>query len=278
MADHVDLLDVHIDAVDLPTALQAARNAIRRRQPRQFVTVNVDFLKLAKADPAYRQLLNTADLAVADGVPLLWAARLLGHALPERITGTDLVLGCAAMAADEGYRIFLLGAAPGVADAAADELRTRYPGVTICGTYAPPFGDFAPEEEATMTAAIRAARPDILFVAFGAPRQDTWIREHMAELGVPLSIGIGGVLNFLAGTIKRAPTWMQDAGLEWLYRVSQEPRRLWRRYLLEDLPVFLELIAQPRIEPESTAEALPLLGSTVSGAEPATVTGNLSTS
>lgn len=246
MTDQIDLLDVRVDRVDFATLLETVRRAVETRRPQQIVTVNVDFLKLAKADPAFRRLINTADLSVADGMPLLWAAKLLGAPLPERITGMDIVQGCAALSAAEGHRLYLLGAAPGVADAAAAELRRRFPGVTICGTDAPPFRAWSPEEERAIVERIRAARPDVLFVAFGAPRQDVWIREHMAELGVPVCVGIGGVLNFLAGTVRRAPAWMQDAGLEWLHRIAQEPGRLWRRYLLGDLPIFLELLAQPR--------------------------------
>lgn len=247
MARDVALLDVRIDAIDLASAMQAVRAAIRAGRPSQIVTVNVDFLKLAKSDPAFRRLLNTADLAVADGMPLIWASRLLGTPLPERITGMDVMLGCCAMAADEGHRVYLLGAAPGVADRAGRRLEEQYPGLQVCGTYAPPFGPFSVAEEARMVRQIRDARPDVLFVAFGAPRQDVWIREHMAELGVPVSVGIGGTLNFIAGTINRAPSWMQAGGLEWLHRLAQEPGRLWKRYLLQDLPVFLQLLGQPRL-------------------------------
>lgn len=250
MAEHIDLLNVRVDRVDFAAVMGHVRQAIQRRQPCQIVTVNVDFIKLAKADPAYRRLINTADVSVADGMPLLWAARLIGAPLPERITGTDLVLGCAELAAADGRRLFLLGAAPGVAERAAAELRQRFPGLNICGVYAPPFGAWPEDEDRQIVARVQAARPDVLFVAFGAPRQDVWIREHLAELDVPVSIGIGGTLNFLAGKIRRAPQWMQDSGLEWLYRIAQEPGRLWKRYLLEDLPIFLQLIAQARITPD----------------------------
>jgi N-acetylglucosaminyldiphosphoundecaprenol N-acetyl-beta-D-mannosaminyltransferase len=252
MAKQIDLLNVRVDRIDFAAAMGRVRQAIQVRRPCQIVTVNVDFVKLAKADSAYRRLINTADLSVADGMPLLWAARLIGAPLPERITGTDLVIGCAQMAATEGHRLFLLGAAPGVAEQAAAELERRFPGLTVCGTYAPPFGPWAEDEDRQIVERIRAARPDVLFVAFGAPRQDVWIREHMAELDVPVSVGIGGTLNFLAGKIRRAPQWMQDFGLEWLYRVVQEPGRLWKRYLLEDFPIFFQLLAQARLTPDET--------------------------
>lgn len=256
MAQQTDLLNVRVDRVDFSAVMSQIRQAIQLRQPRQLVTVNVDFIKLAKADANFRRLINTADISVADGMPLLWAARLIGAPLPERITGTDLVLGCAQLAAEEGHRLFLLGAAPGVAEQAGAELQRRFPGLTICGAYAPPFGAWAEDEDRRIVERVRAARPDVLFVAFGAPRQDVWIREHMVELNVPVAAGVGGTLNFLAGKIRRAPQWMQDFGLEWLYRVAQEPGRLWKRYLLEDLPIFLQLLAQTRVTPEDgSAEA-----------------------
>lgn len=246
MTDHVDLLDVRVDRLDRTAVMARISQALRFRRPYQIVTVNVDFVKLAKADPAYRHLINTCDLSLADGMPLLWAARLIGAALPERITGTDLLLDCARLAATEHRGIFLLGGAPGVAEAAGAELCRRFPGLFVCGVYAPPFGAWSPAEDRHIVDVVRSARPDMLFVAFGAPRQDVWIREHLVDLDVPVSAGIGGTLNFLAGRVRRAPKWVQDMGLEWLFRITQEPGRLWKRYLLEDLPIFLQLIAQPR--------------------------------
>ncbi|MCL5946515.1 MAG: WecB/TagA/CpsF family glycosyltransferase [Chloroflexi bacterium] len=245
MSTRITLLDVRIDVVDLWETMQFVREAIASRRPHQIVTVNVDFLKLARGDTGYRHLLNTADLAVADGMPLVWASRLMGMPLPQRITGMDLMLGCAELAAREQRRMFFLGGTEGVAHQAAERLQERFPGLIIGGVYAPPMGSFSPHEHARMVRCIREACPDMLFVAFGAPRQDIWIREHMAELRVPVAVGVGGTFNFLAGRVRRAPVWMQDTGLEWLFRLQQEPKRLWRRYLLQDLPVFFALLAQP---------------------------------
>ncbi|MCL4545314.1 MAG: WecB/TagA/CpsF family glycosyltransferase [Chloroflexi bacterium] len=245
MTHRVNLLGVQIDAVEREAALSMVERAIISRRPHQVVTINVDFLKLAKQDSAYRHLLNTADLAVADGMPLVWASRMLGVPLPERITGMDIVCGLASRARHARYRFYLLGAAPGVAERAGAVLEERYPGAEVCGAYAPPFGSFSTSENDKMVELIQAARPDVLLVAFGAPRQDIWIREYMTRLAVPVSIGVGGTLNFLAGNIRRAPSWMQEAGLEWLFRLSQEPGRLWRRYLFGDLPIFLELLTEP---------------------------------
>jgi N-acetylglucosaminyldiphosphoundecaprenol N-acetyl-beta-D-mannosaminyltransferase len=211
-------------------------------RPHQIVTVNVDFLRLARGDVAFRETISAADLAVPDGVPVLWLARLCGEQLLERVTGIDLLHLGAALAAERGYRLFLLGAEPGVAEAAAWVLEGSYPGLRIAGTLAPPYKPLTEQEEASIVARVRAARADMLFVALGAPRQDLWIRRHMADLGVPVSVGVGGAFDLVAGRIPRAPAWIQRLGLEWVYRLKQEPARLWRRYLLGDIPFFARAV------------------------------------
>lgn len=240
----VNLLDVWVDALGRADALARIDAFVENRAPHQVVTVNVDFLRLARERSTFRTALNAADLAVADGMPLLWAARLLGDPLPERVTGIDLIGACAELAARRGYRPFFLGAAPGVAAAAAAALRARTPGLTIAGTYAPPKGAFDADEDRRMIDRVRAARPDMLFVALGAPRQDEWIHAHLAELDVPVCMGVGGSFDLLAGHVRRAPTPVQAAGCEWLWRLAQEPHRLARRYLIEDIPVAARVLAQ----------------------------------
>ena len=236
------VMDVNVHRVTLAGVVERLDEYIRAGEPRQVVTVNMDFIRLACTNAEFRDVLNGADLAVPDGVPVLWASRLLGEPLQERVTGVDIVERGAALAAARGYSIFLLGAEDGVAAQAAAELVRRHPGLRIAGTYSPPVGPFSDEEEAQMLAMVRAARPDMLFVAFGAPRQDVWIRRHQQALGVPVAVGVGGTFNFLAGRTTRAPHWMQRAGMEWCHRLASEPRRLWRRYLLHDLPVFLRIV------------------------------------
>jgi N-acetylglucosaminyldiphosphoundecaprenol N-acetyl-beta-D-mannosaminyltransferase len=141
------------------------------------------------------------------------------------------------LAAKEGYSVFLLGGEEGVPQAAAAILAERYPGLQIAGAYAPPLGPFSDAENRKMVEMIRAARPHMLFVAFGAPKQDLWIAHHQAEIGVPVAVGVGGVFNFITGRVPRAPVWMQKSGTEWLFRLVQEPRRLWRRYFVQDMPI-----------------------------------------
>ncbi len=246
MRCRVNLLDTWIDKVDLPDAVARIESFVLGDVPRQVVTANVDFLRLSREDAAFQDLINTSDLVVPDGMPLLWAARLLGDELPERVTGVELMAECARLSAAKGYTIFLLGAAPGVAEDAAIVLRQHYPGVRIVGTYAPPVGPFGPDEDEKAVRLIQEMAPDMLFVAFGAPKQDKWIRAHMHRLGVPVCMGVGGSFDFLAGRVNRAPLWMQDRGLEWLYRVAQEPTRLWKRYFVDDLPIFFQLMVQQR--------------------------------
>jgi N-acetylglucosaminyldiphosphoundecaprenol N-acetyl-beta-D-mannosaminyltransferase len=163
---------------------------------------------------------------------IIWASRILKHPFPERVTGTDLLPLLAGRCAARGYRLFLLGAAPGVAEAAAQELQQRTPALQIAGAYA---GSPAPAEAAQILGLIRAARPDVLAVAYGAPRQDLWIRQHaqgLGEAGVAVALGIGGAYDFLTGRVPRAPAWMRRAGLEWVFRLLRQPRRAWRMRVL----------------------------------------------
>jgi N-acetylglucosaminyldiphosphoundecaprenol N-acetyl-beta-D-mannosaminyltransferase len=236
----VNLLNTWIDKIDLGEAAQRIDEFARSGAPHQVVTVNLDFLRLAARDHSFRELINSSSLVVADGMPLVWGARLNGDSVPERIAGVDLVCECAKLSAEHGYRMFFLGAAPGVAERAANVLRERFPGVSIVGTHAPP--KLSGDDERAALALIRSATPDILLVAFGAPRQEQWIRRNMHMLGVPVCMGVGGAFDILSGRISRAPRWMQRAGLEWFHRFLREPGRLWKRYFVHDLPVFLHLL------------------------------------
>ena len=196
----------------------------------QIATVNADFVVNSLHDPELRRILQEAHMATADGMPLVWASRLLGGAVPGRVTGADLVPALAERAAERGYSIFFLGAKPGVADRAAQILAERFAGLKVAGILSPPPASVL-DMDRTSIAAVKEARPDILLVAFGNPKQEKWIRMHAHELKVPICIGIGGTLDMIAGITQRAPLWMQRSGLEWVYRLAQEPRRLAKRYL-----------------------------------------------
>src|SRR3954452_14140857 len=240
----VDLGGVLIDRVDLSSAMNRVRGFLRSGKPNQIVTVNLDFVAIARRDEGFRETLNSAEMAVADGMPLVWVSRLGDEPVPQRLTGVDLVDECCRVAVETDTSVFLLGAGPGVADTAADTLRARFPGLRIAGVYAPPFGPLTDEENEHIIKLVRAARPDFLFVALGAPQQDVWIRNNRDRLDVPVCMGIGCVLDLLAGVVSRAPDWMQDSGLGWLFRLAQEPARLWRRYIVDDMPVLLWLVRQ----------------------------------
>ena len=198
----------------------------------QVATVNADFIVKAMADPELRQLLQESDMAMADGMPLVWGARLLGAPFEERVTGSDMVPLLAERAAEKGYSLYLLGAAPGIATRAAEVLTERHPTLRIAGVYSPPFGPIL-EMDPGIVDEIKAAAPDILLVAFGNPKQEKWIGMYRHQVNVPVMIGVGATLDFIAGQVTRAPVWMQKSGLEWLYRLLQEPRRLWRRYVVD---------------------------------------------
>jgi N-acetylglucosaminyldiphosphoundecaprenol N-acetyl-beta-D-mannosaminyltransferase len=239
----VNLLEMSIDAVDMDSACRRIHEFILVGIPRQIVTVNLDFVRLGMDNTQFRELVNSSSMVVPDGMPLVWASRMVGAPLPERVAGIDLVDQCARLSAEYGYDIFLLGAAPGVANAAAAALRERHPGVRIVGTHSP--DSLSDEDDEVTISLIREAQPDILLVAFGAPKQEIWIRKHMQALGVPVCMGVGGSFDMLSGRVNRAPKWMQKNGLEWLYRFKEEPGRLWHRYFVRDLPVFLRLMMQP---------------------------------
>jgi N-acetylglucosaminyldiphosphoundecaprenol N-acetyl-beta-D-mannosaminyltransferase len=241
----VELLGLTLDDLDMDGALRRIGALIERRTPPAYVvTPNVDHVVKLQDDPEFRAVYAGADLVLCDGAPLLWAARLLGKPLRAKVSGSDLFVAFAPLAARHGWRPFLLGGRPGAAARAAELLAARHPGFTVAGTYAPPFGfDRDPAEDARAVEAVRAAQPDVLFVGLGAPRQEKWIHRHLPALGVPVSIGVGVSFEFVSGDVRRAPRWMQRAGLEWTWRLAMEPRKLWRRYLVEDTR-FLRLVAR----------------------------------
>jgi N-acetylglucosaminyldiphosphoundecaprenol N-acetyl-beta-D-mannosaminyltransferase len=252
----LDLGGTLVDCVDREAAMDRIRTFLWSGRPHQVVTVNLDFLSIAERNDDFRTLINSADLAVADGMPLVWLSRLRGESLSERVAGVELVDDSCELAAQTGHSVFLLGAAPGVAQTAGERLKERHPGLRIGGAYSPPMGPLKRKETDRMVRMIRAASPGFLFVALGAPRQDQWIRENLLELNVPVSMGVGCVFDLLAGVSSRAPEWMQTAGLEWAYRLVREPRRLWRRYILNDLPLFGRLLVRGR-RPSGPPVAVP---------------------
>jgi len=232
----INLLGAPVDALSLDGAVERVAAFVADGRPRQVITLNPEILYRAYYDGALMNLLKAADLVTADGVGIVWAARVAGTPVPERVTGIDLMLRLMPRAAREGWRIFLLGAAPGVAAEAARRLVGQYPGLVIAGTR---HGYFKPDEEGAVVEEIRRAAPHLLFAALGAPKQEWFIARHKEALGVPVAMGVGGSFDVLAGRVKRAPLWMRRLHLEWLGRLLMEPSR-WRRMLV--LPRFARLV------------------------------------
>jgi N-acetylglucosaminyldiphosphoundecaprenol N-acetyl-beta-D-mannosaminyltransferase len=236
----VDILGIKIDDVTGEETLARIEQFVSDGRQHIVTTVNPEFIVAAQKDAAFARILNQADLNLPDGQGLLWAARLLGNSLRERVTGVDTVVKLAGLSAEKGYRIYLLGAAQGVAEATARILTTRFPTLRVAGTYA---GSPAPEEDDEIVQRILAADPQLLFVAYGAPKQEKWIARNLSRLQVPVAMGVGGAFDFISGEARRAPNWMQRLGLEWLHRLALQPWR-WRR--MTALPRFGLLVLRQR--------------------------------
>lgn len=242
LASRVSVDDLSFDKVTMKEAVRRiVRMAKKRDRARYVCTGNLDHLVIAERDPEFRSAYRKADLVVADGAPVVWlsriASRAAGGPLPERVAGSDLFWELARVSGEANLRLFFLGGLPGAAAKAAEVVEQRHPGARIAGTYCPPFETFdTSEEQAKIRRIVRQAAPDVLLVAFGAPKQEKWIAANKDLLGVPVSIGVGGSFEMAAGVRRRAPVWLQKAGLEWLYRFTQEPKRLFQRYFVDDLP------------------------------------------
>jgi len=229
-----------VDNLDMEETLGVVEGFIRSGRPHQHVVINVDKIVKASRDPALRQIINGCDLINADGMPVVWASRLLGKPLKERVTGVDLFEALMARAAEKGWRVFLLGAREEVVSGVAHLYPARYPGLTLAGYR---NGYWKPEDEDRVVAEIAATRPDILFVAISSPKKEAFLARYQAAMKVPFAMGVGGTFDVAVGLVKRAPVWMQKAGLEWFYRFLQEPRRMFRRYFIDDM-AFVALFAR----------------------------------
>jgi N-acetylglucosaminyldiphosphoundecaprenol N-acetyl-beta-D-mannosaminyltransferase len=245
MRQTVGILGTPIDILDTEAVLQRLEQFVQERRFHQVATANTDFLINALSDPELQRILRNADLVMPDGMPVVWAARIMRSSLPERVTGADIVPELAALAARKGYRVFMLGGSPEVAQRARARLEADNPGLQIVGCVSPPVRPLLEMDHEAILAEIACAKPDILLVAFGNPKQEKWIdlnRESLRE--VPVCIGVGGTFDFLAGKIPRAPIWMQRGGVEWFHRLIHEPRRLWKRYVRDILQFSRYLLKQ----------------------------------
>lgn len=239
MKERVNIGGITIDNVSMAQTLEAIERFVSERKPCYITNPNVDIVIRYNSDPEFKRYYDEGALCVADGVPILWAARFLGKPLKEKVSGSDLVPRVCELASRKGYKLFFLGGRPGAAEAAKAKLLEALKDIKIVGTYAPPFGFEKDEQELQkISQMIKDAKPEILFVGLGAPKQERWIKRYHQELGVPVSMGVGVTFEFIAGIVKRAPKWMQSVGLEWFWRLCMEPGRLWRRYLVDDMLFF----------------------------------------
>ena len=245
----IEIAGAGVDRITFREALaRIIDHAKQGGPPAYVVTPNAHHVSLLRDSELFRRIYDEAWLALPDGISLVWAARLLGKPLPERVSGSDLFPGLCKAAVGTGLRIFLFGGREGAAEDAARILEEHYPGLHFAGTYFPPFGfDADPIEKEKAIAAVRAASPDILFVALGAPKQEIWMYENRERLGVPVLVGVGAAFDLVAGFIRRAPKWMRKAGLEWFHRALLEPRRLGMRYAKTN-PRFIALVLRQYLE------------------------------
>ncbi|MFQ5590090.1 MAG: WecB/TagA/CpsF family glycosyltransferase [Phycisphaerae bacterium] len=246
----VDLLGMPVHPVGFEQAVRLLLDLARGDRPAYVVTANVDHLVRFSRCAQVRDLYTQADLVLADGMPLVWASRLLNVPLPERVSGSDLFPRLCAEAAEHCLSVFLLGGAPGTAKQAVNAMTRRHPKLRVVGTYCPDYGfEHDAVESARVIDVIREAEPDILFVGLGSPKQERWILANRDACGARLNIGVGISFSFVCGAVTRAPRWMRSSGLEWLHRLVQEPGRLWKRYLVQDLSFFplvaRELLRKP---------------------------------
>jgi N-acetylglucosaminyldiphosphoundecaprenol N-acetyl-beta-D-mannosaminyltransferase len=242
-----------IDAVTRRDALDVVEQLVNGNGGTVF-TPNVDHIVLAEDDERFRDAYSRVSLSIADGMPLVWASRLLKEPLPEKLSGSDFVPVLLERAAERGWRVYLLGGAPGVGALARDKLLAQYPNLQIVGVDAPRFdANDPPERRAAVLDRVRATRPHIVLVALGAPKQELWIDFAREELRPAVLMGVGATLDFIAGTMPRAPRWMSASGLEWLFRLVREPRRLWKRYLVRD-PRFLMILGRKARERRRTED------------------------
>ena len=241
MNERVEILGVKVDAVTMSQAVERVINLIESGKPSMVATANAEMLLNATHDAELKNILNAASLVVPDGAGTVWAARHLGKFMPERVAGFDLVQDLMKIAPAHGFKFFLFGAAPGIADKAKLKAETLYPGIKIVGTR---NGYFKADDEPDIIAQIKSSRPDILLAALGVPKQEKWLFKHKDELKVPVSIGVGGTFDVMGGGVKRAPLWMQKARLEWLFRAMLQPSRAGR---LLALPKFVLKVHKQKI-------------------------------
>ena len=240
------MLGVGVSAINMSDARSVIEEAIARKSKIYICVCPVSTIMECQSSVLARTSVNSADLVTPDGMPVVWLGRLLGNAAIRRVYGPDLMLEACAISESRGYKNYFYGSDGRVLEALQKKLKNRFPNLIIAGTYSPPFGELSEEEDARIVEMINSAGPDILWVGLGSPKQDIWMYEHKARINAPVMIGVGAAFDFVAGTKKQAPKWMQRSGFEWLFRLSIEPKRLFKRYIFGNA-LFLYLICAQAI-------------------------------
>jgi len=232
--ERVNVLGIGVSAITMADALAWIDHWIARRANQYICVTGVHGVMESQLDPALRVIHNRAGLVTPDGMPLVWISRLRGHRGVERVYGPDLMLACCESSVAKGYRHFFYGGATGVPERLSERLQKRFPGLQIAGQWSPPFRELTTLEEAELIERINTARPDIVWIGLSTPKQERWMARYVGQISAPVLIGVGAAFDMHAGVKKQAPRWMQRSGLEWLFRLGAEPRRLWRRYLINN--------------------------------------------
>jgi N-acetylglucosaminyldiphosphoundecaprenol N-acetyl-beta-D-mannosaminyltransferase len=239
----VNVLGVDVSAINMNEALETIESWIAHREPHYVCITGVHGVMESQRDARLRDIHNGAGLVTPDGMPLVWLSHLQGYRRVERVYGPDLMLACCERSVARNYSHFFYGGADGVPELLAERLSARYPGLRVAGTYSPPFRALTSEEDSQIVTRINDARPDIVWVGLSTPRQEWWMHQHRGRLQCPVLIGVGAAFDFHAGIKRQAPYWMQRSGLEWMFRLMSEPRRLGRRYLVNN-PAFVWRVFQ----------------------------------
>jgi N-acetylglucosaminyldiphosphoundecaprenol N-acetyl-beta-D-mannosaminyltransferase len=239
----VNILGVNISVLSLSGAMEAIDGFIASRGFYYVCFSNVHTVMISFDAPDFRRITNDADLALPDGTPLVWAARLLGHDLRERVYGPDLMLALCERGVHKGYAHFFYGGGEGVPELLSRNLSARFPGLKVAGFYSPPFRPLSAQEDEEVIKMINDSGAHFLWVGLGAPKQERWMADHLNRIKVPVMLGVGAAFDFLSGKVKQAPDWMQRQGLEWFFRLMVEPKRLWKRYLYNN-PRFIYHISK----------------------------------
>jgi N-acetylglucosaminyldiphosphoundecaprenol N-acetyl-beta-D-mannosaminyltransferase len=237
----IRLLGVRVHRVTMAMTLEAIRGFISSGRPHMIVTADASMIAMAQSDSELKEIVNAADLVTPDGSGLIKGAKILGTPLLERVSGVDICREICAMSAEMGFSIFFLGSEPGIAEAAAENLQKQFPGMHVAGVR---HGFFKPDQDAEIVALVRESGASVLLAGMGIPRQEKWIKQYLNELGVCIAIGVGGSMDIFSGKVKRAPIWMQNHGLEWIFRLCQDPSKIKKVAIL---PKFLIMVVKEKV-------------------------------